>query len=72
MSSLSLCVSQVVATNSNDILHRFFQSGNYHRSDVTMTYSPSMDISVSSNFERLAHTHTTQAEREREKGSWAC
>ena len=42
----------VVATNENDILHRFFTNGEYHREDIAKTISPSMDICVSSNFER--------------------
>jgi len=43
----------VVATNSNDILARFFESGTMTTSEVVPTYSPSMDIQISSNFERL-------------------
>lgn len=43
----------VVGTNSNDILARFFQSGTMRADGVTPTISPSMDIQVSSNFERL-------------------
>ena len=45
----------VVATNSNDILHRFFTSGDYSLASdgVTETVTPSMDIGVSSNFERF-------------------
>jgi threonine synthase len=42
----------IVATNENDILHRFFTKGEYHREDIAETISPSMDICVSSNFER--------------------
>jgi len=42
----------IVATNENDILHRFFTNGEYHRYDIQKTISPSMDICVSSNFER--------------------
>ncbi|KAF1790999.1 Threonine synthase, N-terminal [Phytophthora cactorum] len=42
----------IVATNENDILHRFFSTGKYHRHDIEHTISPSMDICVSSNFER--------------------
>ena len=50
---MGLPVEQLlVATNVNDILHRFFETGNYHKADVTQTHSPSMDISISSNFER--------------------
>ncbi len=43
----------VVATNANDLLHRFFQTGHYTPRDVVATLSPSMDIQISSNFERL-------------------
>jgi len=43
----------VVASNSNDILPRFFDSGTMTRTDVVPTLSPSMDIQISSNFERL-------------------
>jgi threonine synthase len=43
----------IVATNVNDILHRAFVSGDYSQGTVTPTATPSMDIQVSSNFERL-------------------
>jgi threonine synthase len=43
----------VVATNVNDILARTFATGAYELRTVTPTASPSMDIQVSSNFERL-------------------
>jgi len=43
----------VVATNVNDILVRTFATGAYEIRDVLPTTSPSMDIQVSSNFERL-------------------
>jgi threonine synthase len=43
----------VVATNSNDILARAFQSGRYARGAVQATLSPAMDIQSASNFERL-------------------
>lgn len=43
----------VVATNVNDILHRTLTDGRYEVRGVTATSSPSMDIQVSSNFERL-------------------
>jgi threonine synthase len=43
----------IVATNINDILHRALASGDYSAGGVTPTITPSMDIQVSSNFERL-------------------
>ena len=42
----------VVATTQNDILHRCLSSGAYQTSQVHPSISPSMDIQVSSNFER--------------------
>ena len=54
----------VVATNENDILHRFFTKGEYHRESIAKTISPSMDICVSSNFERyLFHLAGNDAEK---------
>lgn len=44
-----------VATNVNDILARTFATGDYETRGVTATSSPSMDIQVSSNFERLLY-----------------
>ena len=43
----------MVATNANDILHRTLAQGAYEVRGVTPTTSPSMDIQVSANFERL-------------------
>lgn len=43
----------IVATNENDILARFFNSGEYALNDVQFTLSPAMDIQVASNFERF-------------------
>lgn len=43
----------IVATNVNDILHRALTDGDYSAGTVTPTAAPSMDIQVSSNFERL-------------------
>lgn len=46
----------IIATNENDILHRFWQTGAYEKDDgqgVKETLSPAMDILISSNFERL-------------------
>ena len=42
----------IVATNANDILHRFIRGNEYATAPLRHTYSPSMDILVSSNFER--------------------
>jgi len=42
----------VVATNKNDILHRFIRNNEYSVAELNRTFSPSMDILVSSNFER--------------------
>jgi threonine synthase len=43
----------IVATNVNDILHRALSAGDYSKGVVQQTPTPSMDIQVSSNFERL-------------------
>jgi threonine synthase len=43
----------VVATNQNDILHRCLSGQGYHKGKVHPSISPSMDIQVSSNFERV-------------------
>lgn len=43
----------IIATNSNDVLHRIMNTRIYARGELRHTLSPSMDISVSSNFERL-------------------
>jgi threonine synthase len=43
----------IVATNVNDILYRALAKGDYSVGEVTPTAAPSMDIQVSSNFERL-------------------
>jgi threonine synthase len=45
----------VIATNSNDILDRTLKTGSYTVTGVHATTSPSMDIQVSSNFERLVY-----------------
>lgn len=51
---MGLPVAQLlVATNVNDILHRALSTGDYSCGNVTPTAAPSMDIQVSSNFERL-------------------
>lgn len=45
----------ILATNANDILHRFVRTGEYRKSGVEQTLSPSMDIQVASNFERYLY-----------------
>ena len=45
----------IVATNQNDILYRAITKGDYHVEDVLDTISPSMDIQIASNFERLIY-----------------
>ncbi len=45
----------VVATNQNDILHRCLSGQGYHKGDTIPSISPSMDIQVSSNFERALY-----------------
>ena len=45
----------ILATNQNDILHRFFTTGRYERGEVSFSYSPAMDIQVASNFERYLY-----------------
>jgi threonine synthase len=51
---MGLPVSQlIVGSNRNDILTRFFETGTMSGAEVQPTLSPSMDIQISSNFERL-------------------
>ena len=45
----------IVATNKNDILHRAISKGDYKIRKVEETFSPSMDIQIASNFERLLY-----------------
>ena len=45
----------IVATNQNDILYRAISKGSYEVEKVTETISPSMDIQIASNFERLIY-----------------
>ena len=52
--NMGLPISQlIVATNRNDILHRFMSGNAYNKDTLHPSLSPSMDIMVSSNFERL-------------------
>jgi threonine synthase len=53
----------VVATNSNDILARAFETGRYERGQVHATMSPAMDIQSASNFERLFFESTDRNAR---------
>ena len=56
---MGLPVSKLVlATNENDILSRFFNTGDYGLGNVFSTISPSMDIQVASNFERYLYYRT--------------
>ncbi|MEM6604330.1 MAG: threonine synthase [Pseudomonadota bacterium] len=51
---MGLPISQLmIATNRNNVLHRVLETGRYTRQSLHRTASPSMDITVSSNFERL-------------------
>ena len=53
---MGLPISRLICgSNQNDILTRFFESGMMKRKNVNPSYSPSMDIQVSSNFERLLY-----------------
>ena len=45
----------IVATNKNDILHRAISGGDYTQRQVEETNTPSMDIQIASNFERLLY-----------------
>lgn len=49
------CGSFRVATNQNDILHRFFSTGEYRQGEVQPSHAPSMDIQAASNFERYLY-----------------
>ena len=53
---IGLPISKLICgSNQNDILTRFFNNGSMERKNVLPSYSPSMDIQVSSNFERLLY-----------------
>ena len=45
----------IVATNQNNILHRAISKGTYNKENVSETITPSMDIQIASNFERLIY-----------------
>jgi threonine synthase len=59
----------VIATNQNDILHRTFVTGDHRKEGVRPSISPSMDIQVSSNFERALFDATAATAR-RWRSSW--
>ena len=50
----------IIATNKNNILDRFFRTGMYYKDKVFTTISPSMDIQIASNFERLLYDITNE------------
>ena len=52
----------IVATNQNDILHRAISNGAYTVENVSETISPSMDIRIASNFERLIYDLNNQSD----------
>tara|TARA_B110000259_G_scaffold182219_1_gene225473 strand:+ start:12722 stop:14128 length:1407 start_codon:yes stop_codon:yes gene_type:complete len=56
----------IVATNKNDILTRFFQGNDYSRKELIETLSPSMNIQVSSNFERMLFDYHKKFDKENE------
>ena len=47
----------IIATNENDLLYKFLRTGIYKPSKVKFSISPSMDIQVASNFERLISSY---------------
>ena len=47
----------IIATNENDLLYKFLRNGIYRPSKVKFSISPSMDIQVASNFERLISSY---------------
>ena len=57
----------IVATNQNDILHRAISRGKYEAETVLETNSPSMDIQIASNFERLIYDLNDFDDRETQK-----
>ena len=69
----------IVATNQNDILHRAITNGSYNVENVLETISPSMDIQIASNFERLIFDLNDQSDKKtievmksiKEKGKYA-
>ena len=60
----------VIATNENDILARTLETGRYEPRDVMPTDSPSMDIQISSNFERLLFEASGRDASVRDRRQW--
>lgn len=56
----------VIATNSNDILTRFIKGNDYRKKDMVDTITPSMNIQVSSNFERALYDFHKRQGNEKE------
>eukprot|EP01053_Blabericola_migrator_P000633 Blabericola_migrator_1__632@NODE_1158_length_5254_cov_72_579719_g788_i0_p1_GENE_NODE_1158_length_5254_cov_72_579719_g788_i0NODE_1158_length_5254_cov_72_579719_g788_i0_p1_ORF_typecomplete_len479_score67_42PALP/PF00291_25/2_1e50Thr_synth_N/PF14821_6/8_2e18Thr_synth_N/PF14821_6/9_6e03Med23/PF11573_8/0_78Med23/PF11573_8/1_1e02_NODE_1158_length_5254_cov_72_579719_g788_i025924028 len=54
----------IIASNRNDILPRFYQNGKYKLLPVVPTITPSIDIALSSNFERLVQTYIKKSTSE--------
>ena len=57
----------IVATNQNNILHRAITNGKYEAKTVFETISPSMDIQIASNFERLIYDLNDFNDKETQK-----
>jgi len=57
----------IVATNQNDILYRAISKGQYEANSVVETLSPSMDIQIASNFERLIYDVNGQSANKTKK-----
>jgi threonine synthase len=57
----------IVATNKNDILYRAISNGKYEAENVLQTNSPSMDIQIASNFERLIYDLNDCDDKETQK-----
>ena len=77
---MGLDISQfIIGSNANDILIRFIESGRMEGKDVVPTTSPSMDIQISSNFERFmfellgrdSNALTKLMDEYKEKGSFS-
>ena len=58
----------IIATNANDILTRFINSNDYSKQEMIETISPSMNIQVSSNFERMLFDIYKELKNEKELG----